>query len=179
MWIKLLADWLGEVLAPYEPIFKVISYFVGPAFAAVAFVWNRRDRRELIEQAQALGVFKEEVRAARIALDESQKKIQRAYEEVARKGAEVEKLESDLRSITEGSQELWRLRPAKAFPEYLTWMRDPEGARLITIGNLKGGVGKTTLAANFAAYLSHKRNRPVLGSGYLTKHAGGLFYAQA
>jgi chromosome partitioning protein len=45
---------------------------------------------------------------------------------------------------------------------YLNWLRDPRGAKLITIGNLKGGVGKTTLAANLAAYISETRKRPVL-----------------
>ena len=104
MWIKVFAEWLGALLAPYEPIFKVVSYFVGPAFAAVAFVWNRKDRRELTEKAQVLGVLKEEVRAARAALEESQEEVQKAHAEVARRGREVERLESDLKSITEDEQ---------------------------------------------------------------------------
>lgn len=39
---------------------------------------------------------------------------------------------------------------------------DPSGARIITIGSLKGGVGKTTLAANFAAYVSETLEENVL-----------------
>ena len=162
MFVKVFAEWLGALLAPYEPIFKIVSYVFGPVVAVVAFVYARKDRKELITQAIALGVLKEEVRVAREALEESQKETQRAQAEAQRKGAEVAKRESDLRSITEGSQELWKLRPAKPFAEYLTWLRDPSGAKLITFGNLKGGVGKTTLAANYAAYLSHARNKPVL-----------------
>jgi cellulose biosynthesis protein BcsQ len=162
MWVKVFAGWLGGWLAPYEPIFKVVSYIVGPGFAAVAFFWNRRDRRELVDQAQALGVLKEEVRAAHVALNESRIEVGEARADVARKSAEVDKLESELRSITEGSDELWKLRPPKAFPNYLPWMRDPMGAKLITFGNLKGGVGKTTLAANFAAYISETLQKPVL-----------------
>lgn len=130
--------------------------------AGGAFIWNRKDRRELIIQAEELGVLKEEVRDARADLVEKQNTIQKAQAELLSKSVEVEKLRHDLHSITEGSQELWKLRPAKPFPQYLTWLRDPAGAKMITIGNLKGGVGKTTLAANLAAYISTTRNKPVL-----------------
>ena len=157
-----LAEWLGGYLNPYEPIFKLISFVVGPAVAMVAFVWNRWDRAELKAQARALGEAEERTRATQETLNASRQKIQTSQEELERKGAEVERLRNDLHSITEGSQELWKLRPAKPFTEYLTWLRDPAGARTITFGNLKGGVGKTTLAANFAAYLSSTRKMPVL-----------------
>ena len=162
MFIKVFAEWLGALLAPYEPIFKLISYVFGPAIAAVAFYYNRKDRKELIEQATALGILKEEVRNATAALASAQVEIQKAQAEAVRRSAEVAKLEGDLQAITKGSQELWKLRPPKRFPEYLSWLRAPEGAKLITIGNLKGGVGKTTLAANFAAYMSYTRKKPVL-----------------
>ncbi len=164
MWLgsKSLPRGWAELINPYDPLLKLISYIIGPVIAATAVHYNRKDRRELIEQATALGVLKEEVRVAGAALEKSQIETRRAYGEAERRGAEVAKLERDLHSITEGSQELWKLRPAQLFPEYLTWLRDPAGAKLITIGNLKGGVGKTTLAANFAAYVSHTRNKPVL-----------------
>ena len=57
MLIKVFAEWLGALLAPYESIFKLISYFFGPIVAAVAFYFNRKDRRELMDQATALGVW--------------------------------------------------------------------------------------------------------------------------
>lgn len=161
-WLRELSAWLAPYIEPYEAIFKVISYIVGPIFAIVAFVWNRKDRRELTEQAEALGVLKEDVRQARIALEQSRREVEVAEAQLQRQETEVERLRSDLRSITEGSQELWKLRPPKPFAEYLTWLRDPAGAKTITFGNLKGGVGKTTLAANFAAYLSSTRKMPVL-----------------
>jgi chromosome partitioning protein len=155
MSIKEFSAWLGELIAPFDPLLKIISYIVGPAFAIVAFWLNRKHREELTKQATQLG-------QAREAAEAKQREVDEAQRELAARGAQITKLRHDLESITEGAQELWKLRPPRAFPEYMEWMQPGAGARLITFGNLKGGVGKTTLAANFAAYLSHKRHKPVL-----------------
>jgi cellulose biosynthesis protein BcsQ len=160
--IRVFAEWLGAWIAPYDPILKVLTYVIGPTFAVLAFIWNRRDRRELVEQGQKLGRAQAAFEQAQDLAAQRKREADAARLEIDAQRAELEKLRSDLRSITERSQELWKLRKPKQFPEYLTWMRDPTGAKLITFGNLKGGVGKTTLAANFAAYISHTRNKPVL-----------------
>ena len=157
-----LIAWLLSFLGAYEPIIKFVSYIVGPVLALVAFWWNRRDRKELVAQAEALGVARAASEQARAAASQKQKEVDAARQEIEARGAQVAKLRGDLESITEGAQALWKLRPPKEFNEYKTWMRAPEGAKIITIGNLKGGVGKTTLAANFAAYVSATRGKPVL-----------------
>ncbi len=162
MSLREFSAWLGQIIAPYDSLFKIVSYIVGPFFAVIAFWWNRNDRKELTTQAHALGVAKAASEYAREAANHKQKEVDNARSELEARGAEISKLRSDLESITEGAQALWKLRPAKAFAEYKTWMRAPEGAKIITIGNLKGGVGKTTLAANFAAYVSATRGKPVL-----------------
>ena len=162
MEFQALIAWLLSFLGAYEPIIKFVSYIVGPVLALVAFWWNRRDRKELVAQAEALGVARAASEQARAAASQKQKEVDAARQEIEARGAQVAKLRGDLESITEGAQALWKLRPPKEFNEYKTWMRAPEGAKIITIGNLKGGVGKTTLAANFAAYVSATRGKPVL-----------------
>jgi cellulose biosynthesis protein BcsQ len=161
-WIKQFSAWLADFLDPYDGLLKLASYIIGPAFAIVASVRNGRDRADLIRQARELGKLEKAVTQARAALEERERELRLAQGDVQERQREVEKLRHDLHSVTEDSQQLWKLRPAKPFAEYLTWLRDPAGAKTITFGNLKGGVGKTTLAANFAAYLSTTRNMPVL-----------------
>jgi cellulose biosynthesis protein BcsQ len=160
--LKEFSDWLGAIISPYDPLLKLISYVVGPVFALIAFWWNRKDRKELKAQAKELGLAESAAKQARQAADQKQKEVEEARRQLDVRGEQVRRLKDDLHKITEGSQELWKLRPPKAFPMYLNWLRDPKGAKLITIGNLKGGVGKTTLAANLAAYISETRKRPVL-----------------
>lgn len=146
----------------YEPLIKFVSYIVSPALAYLAFRANRKSHDQITEKSEELGRLSNEVENAHASIREKQHELELAAAEIADRGRKVEKLENDLRQITEGSQELWKLRAVRAPANYLNWHRDPAGAKIVTIGNLKGGVGKTTLAANLAAYISETRDEPVL-----------------
>jgi cellulose biosynthesis protein BcsQ len=117
---------------------------------------------ELSKQAAQIGMLGERIRQAEAALGKKSEELNLSITELHEKERRMEFQNRQIRQLSEGSQELWRLRAPNAFAQYASWLRDPVGAKLVTIGNLKGGVGKTTIAANFAAYLSETRGLNVL-----------------
>lgn len=157
-----LWEFIVHIHGEYEPFIKFVSYIVSPILAYLAFRANRRSHQEIAQKSEELGRLSNEVENTHRSVREKQYELEIASAEIDRRNSDIAKLEEDLRRITEGSQALWKLRDVRAFPQYLNWLRDPQGAKIVTIGNLKGGVGKTTIAANFAAYISETRNAPVL-----------------
>ena len=152
-----------------NPAIKLFSYVVSPILALISFVYARRDRRELRGTTSQLtlsaaryGSAKTEVRAKQELLDQARADLQKQQVELLEEQTNVQQLRAELQGITAGASELWKLRPAQPFHEYKAWLNRPKGARIVTFGNLKGGVGKTTLAANFAAYVSEELKKPVL-----------------
>lgn len=83
-------------------------------------------------------------------------------EQLKKEGDRIAYQNEQIRNISEGSADLWKLRKIKPFEKYYEWLRAPDGAKIVCVGNNKGGVGKTMLSANLAAYISEYLKKNVL-----------------
>jgi cellulose biosynthesis protein BcsQ len=176
---------------PYQSFFKLLALIIGPFATIVGFYLGFKAKEELVNhsnasqekltklaaesdsklraqtatieaKSRAIGVLETQMNAAALDLSRSEAALTENSRILAAERARVTKLDKNLRRVTDGGHNLWQAYPARAFPEYDSWLRAPEGAKIITVGNLKGGVGKTTIAANLAAYISKTRDKPVL-----------------
>jgi Mrp family chromosome partitioning ATPase len=154
--IVALANWAQskEFVRSHDEFFKLVGLAIGPFLAIVGFIWSLADKAELTDLAEELG-------GARNAAAEAERRADAVNRGVQEKVDRIRKLEENLTTIV-GATRLGKLRQNAPFPEYRGWKHDPLGAKIVTVGLFKGGVGKSHIAANFAAYVSEKQHKPVL-----------------
>lgn len=157
-----ILDAVRHGLGEDYPLLKLFSFVLSPILALWAFWANIKNHRRLQQKGFKLGHLKAEVKQSRREVEERKGQLREEQARVRSREIRIRSLEDDLRRITEGSNQLWKLRPNQPFPQYRDWYLSRRGAKVITVGHLKGGVGKTTIAANMAAYISTTLKRPVL-----------------
>jgi chromosome partitioning protein len=143
-----------DLVSELDVQLKFLGLLIGPLLAVMGFVWGRVDRAEMMLLADRLA--EERTKAAA-----SKARAEMAALEVAKQVNRVESLEKDL-AIVADTGRLWKLRENAPFADYKGWKYEPAGAKIVTVGLFKGGVGKTHLASNFAAYVSERQKKPVL-----------------
>lgn len=152
---QLAPEGLESIVA--AAVVAILATATAAIFGAGVY-YGRMKRREKRAQLEAsLAEARGEVRRIRPSLDAAVRENEDLHRRLA---ASRDHMHRVRRALSHGYDRGLTTRP--------TWGRAPSQIPIVAIGNLKGGVGKTTLTANLGAYLgdtAHRRapnGKPVL-----------------
>jgi chromosome partitioning protein len=158
-------DW-GFLEAFFGEYGKIITAVVALLVAAISLaiaVFRHRHARTL---ERILGRSAEDVRKDQLFLEKGKAALEQAASRLKQQEVEISQREQrlkDVRSAFNGKEhDLWCMHPARKPEEYDVRIRRQRQRPVIMVANLKGGVGKTTLTANLAAYFCNAGKRVLL-----------------
>lgn len=126
---------------------------------------RERGRREGREEGFAQGAVESLMLRGKLADASEEIGVLREKLELTNKEIDVSANLADLLRIRDEvageSVQIWSLRDAKPLAHLRERLR-ASNPKIVTVGNLKGGVGKTTVAANLAAFFEKKLGKRVL-----------------
>ena len=132
-----------------------LAVFAGGLFKAGQLLGRREGDSEQIELRLKLQQAREELNASEAAMCENDRQLNRL----------TAQLEETRRRASADGDALLRIHDAiehgfdRDLGEHPAWRSQASRMPIIVVGNLKGGVGKTTLTANLGAYFGDQRFR--------------------
>ncbi|MGF1500441.1 MAG: ParA family protein [Paracoccaceae bacterium] len=133
------------MFGPVFDIVAIVATVIGLTSGGISFYLHRSLRRSDVKLERA---------------EAARRQAEDALVAESEKASEMRGLLTQVVQLVDGESDVWRRTPIAPPVDYVRRMRD--SIPILAFANLKGGVGKTTLAANLAGYFDARGERVLL-----------------